>query len=165
LLQQFQALHTALARVTSDASVVAGEDSRLVAAEHRGYARVARSEARRLQRDAAELKAQSGATGNRVRALARQAPPGVVKRYLVAVRDSLTADWYEGSAVMHVARAIAADPYGLVPTTVERLHSYQSRARRDARRAGSFAAQAALLRRRHPADFRYVPKTPTRGEG
>jgi hypothetical protein len=161
LLQRFQALHASLSRVTAESALVATDDRRLMSAERHGYVRAARHDARRLRRDAATLMTRSGAAGNHVRTLARQASPGVVKRYLVAIRDSLTADWYEGSALMRVARTIAGDPFGLVPATGGHLHTYQSRAMRDARRAARFAGQASALRRRYPAHFRYVSITAT----
>jgi hypothetical protein len=123
----------------------------------------ARSAAVTLKRDGRALALQAGFVGNRVRALTSIASEPRLREYFRLTGQTLTWQWYEGTALSRVADVVWADPLVTTARAERDLRRTMDTARRYAYRAVVEASLASRWRRRFGRSFRYVIRSKGNG--
>lgn len=158
-LQRYDELRPWLQEVAAGSRKVAMEEAAMQRAMQADDSRRTRQETRALQFDALLFARRVGYVANQIRRLL-PGQRGRVRQYYRWVIEALSAQWAEGGTLAKLATLIASDPLlmnGKVAARVERL---AAQARSEARTSVLLAQRAERWKRRHRADFRYVPVTP-----
>jgi hypothetical protein len=156
-LQAYDSMRGDLAWVTSQSARLAGDMRQLDGRVRSGNVAGSRRYAVQLKLDSLAFAQGAGHFGNELRRLSVIRAPAPVHAYLEDLSNSLSADWYEGKALVQLTNVIWADPLALVPSTSSRIARLQHRAKEFALKSADATRRGAAIRQRDERLFRYSP--------
>lgn len=161
-LQRLDTAGSILRAVSTGATRVSDDWSRLATSVEKGNVRAVHRQARVLLVDSSQLMSRAGKAGAYLRGLRARRVGGGPRRYINDLVNALSAQWWEAREATWTARLVRRDPelrQGNDATTLARVERLS---RRSATQAVTWVAAAQTLRRRDARQFRYRPLTATR---
>ena len=154
--QRFDQLRLPFRSLTRQSELVAADVGHLHRFMQRGDVAGARRAAVRLKQDGRALARHAGLIGNRVRTLTSLEGEQRLREYFRLTGQTLTWQWYEGTALAKLADVVWADPLVTTVGAEQELRTTSGKARWYAYRASVDASQASRWLRRFGHSFRYV---------